>query len=130
MNLHTVCHCGADGVQGIEGIRIPRLPFSKKNKKGNRTRPLASIDALRQWAKAQAVMLYGGEHLLRAHRACQKSRISSPLTLTCWQNPQPMAWSARCPLIELKLLLEPTKQHSPSLRSTRLNFDYFPCSGA
>ena len=75
MILYHVCHCGADGVQGIEGIRIPRLPFSKKNKKGNRTRPLASIDALRQWAKAQAVMLYGGEHLLRLHRACQEPHV-------------------------------------------------------
>ena len=50
-------------VQGIENIRVPRLPFSKKNKKGNRTRALASVEALRNWAKAQAVMLYGGAHL-------------------------------------------------------------------
>ena len=48
--------------QGIENIRVPRLPFSKKNKKGDRTRALASVEALRQWAKAQAVMLYGGEY--------------------------------------------------------------------
>ena len=47
--------------QGIESIRVPRLPFSKKNKKGDRTRALASVEALRNWAKAQAVMLYGGE---------------------------------------------------------------------
>ena len=47
--------------QGIQNIRVPRLPFSKKNKKGDRTRALASVEALRQWAKAQAVMLYGGE---------------------------------------------------------------------
>ena len=47
--------------QGIQNIRVPRLPFSKKNKKGDRTRALASVEALRQWAKAQAVMLYGGK---------------------------------------------------------------------
>lgn len=126
MFVYHYRHCGADGVQGIERIRIPRLPFSKKNRKGNRTRPLASIDALRQWAKAQAVMLYGGEHLLRGHGTCQKSRMSCPLTLTCWQDTQSMAWRARCPLIELNLLLEPTRQHSQSLRSTRLSFHFSP----
>lgn len=49
-------------MQGIENIRIPRMPFSKKNKKGNRTRALASVETLRQWAKTQAVMLYGGKY--------------------------------------------------------------------
>ena len=89
MAVYRHRHCGADGVQGIEGIRIPRLPFSNKNKKGNRTRPLASIDALKQWAKAQAVMLYGGEHLLRAHKACQESHNHGcPCMMTSRQCPQ------------------------------------------
>lgn len=61
--------------QGIESIRVPRLPFSKKNKKGDRTRALASVEALRNWAKAQAVMLYGGER--------QPSMPRSSLWL-CW----------------------------------------------
>ena len=46
--------------QGIENIRVPRLPFSRENKRGDRTRALASVEKLQQWAKAQAVMLYGG----------------------------------------------------------------------
>ncbi len=64
-DAHFSVQCLLDvpsAAQGIESIRIPRMPFSKKNKKGNRTRALASVEVMRQWAKTQAVMLYGGQH--------------------------------------------------------------------
>ena len=65
--------------QGIENIRVPRLPFSKKNKKGDRTRALASVEALRNWAKAQAVMLYGGMHPPLFPLTCDKQQVSLQL---------------------------------------------------
>ena len=62
---------------------MPRLPFSKKNKKGNRTRALASVEVLRQWAKAQAVMLYGGSPQPRVHSIGLRAENPDPLTILC-----------------------------------------------
>lgn len=50
-------------VQGMETIRMPKVPFVEKwSGKSGKTRPLKMVQRLKEWARAQAIMLYAVEH--------------------------------------------------------------------
>jgi hypothetical protein len=54
--------CGL-GCQGMETIRLPKLPFGKGgSQRGSHTRPLKAVQQMKEWAKAQTIMLYAVEH--------------------------------------------------------------------
>lgn len=75
-------------MQGMERIQLPKVPFLGNGKKaggdrkkdgGRRTRPLKAVQRMREWARAQAIMLYAVEHdELWIHKGFHDVRASMP----------------------------------------------------
>lgn len=93
----------------MEAVRLPKLPFGNGRKKGGATRPLKAVQGMKQWAKAQSVMLYGVEHdEIWVHEGFNEVRLllserppSSYLSYTglCWLG-LPMQQAEAIELVE------------------------------